>query len=100
MLPSKPFKPTHTEQIKLVTSFDWLDLDVLRNIDGEFREILTDSETISSHRAEILCSALKQRVELLGEIVQQRNPTPARVEEQPEADHKPSFRDNSWEPEI
>ena len=42
-LPSKPFKPSHAEQIGLVTSFDWVDWKSLRGINEEFREILFGS---------------------------------------------------------
>ena len=37
---SKPFKTTHDEQIKLVSSFDWLDIDALAGIDEELRELV------------------------------------------------------------
>ncbi|MCL1981572.1 MAG: hypothetical protein FWG53_00570 [Clostridiales bacterium] len=39
--PSKPFKYDHTEQIKLVTSFEWLDFSALSGIEDEFHEILS-----------------------------------------------------------
>lgn len=38
-LTCKPFKPDHNEQIKLVTSFDWLDLSLLDGIEDEVRTI-------------------------------------------------------------
>ncbi|MFR6333241.1 MAG: hypothetical protein ACLUOI_33695 [Eisenbergiella sp.] len=40
---SKPFKTTHDEQIKLVSSFDWLDIDALAGIDEELRELVKGS---------------------------------------------------------
>lgn len=68
-LPSKPFKETHSEQIKLVSSFDWLDLNALHGIDEEFSEILKDSAFIDDTRRDALCSGLKVRLELLTDIV-------------------------------
>lgn len=70
----KPFKQDHNEQIKLVTSFDWLDLSKLYDIEDEFRDILKDSLFIDEARQEALCSALLQRIEMLAEIVHARTP--------------------------
>ena len=64
-LPSKPFKPYHSEQIRLVTSFSWLDFSALRGIDEEFREILSGSAFIDAARRDALCFGLRKRVELL-----------------------------------
>lgn len=36
----KPFKNTHEEQIKLVSSFEWLAMEKLSGIEEEFREIV------------------------------------------------------------
>jgi hypothetical protein len=68
--PSKPFRESHTEQIELVTDFDWLDIDALDGIENEFAEILAASPHINGERREFLCDALKRRVELLDEVVQ------------------------------
>jgi hypothetical protein len=71
---SKPFRNRHSEQIKLVTDFDWLDFDALRGIDEEFSEILKNSEYIDDRRRSVLCRALKTRVEMLQQIVQEQSP--------------------------
>lgn len=68
-LPSKPFKPTHGEQIALVRSFDWLDVDALDGIADEFRELLSGSAFIDEVRRETLCDALDARVRLLKKTV-------------------------------
>lgn len=70
----KPFKQDHQEQIKLVTSFDWLDLSALRGIEDEFREILQGSLFIDEARCEALCFALRKRIDMLAEIVHSRSP--------------------------
>ncbi len=38
-LPSKPFKSNHSEQIKLVNNFEWIDFSALKNIKEEFLDI-------------------------------------------------------------
>lgn len=69
---SKPFKNSHDEQIKLISSFDWLDLNALYGIDEELRELLKDSLFIDDVRCNVLCNGLKKRVELLTEVVCER----------------------------
>ncbi len=65
----KPFKNSHTEQIKLVTDFSWLDFSALKGIDEEFRVIIGDSLIIDGARCSALCRALSGRIEMLEEIV-------------------------------
>jgi hypothetical protein len=72
MLPCKPFKTSHSEQIKLVSSFDWVDISALDGIDGEFREIVKDSPFVDAARRDALCRALRRRVELLAEVMRAR----------------------------
>ena len=69
-LPSKPFRSTHVEQIKLVKSFEWLDFAALHGIDEEFREILSGSMFIDEARRDALCTGLRGRVESLKELNQ------------------------------
>lgn len=71
-VPCKPFKTTHAEQIGLVRSFDWLDLNALYDIDEEFRELTRGSMFIDAARCDALCTALRNRVEMLAEIVNSR----------------------------
>lgn len=71
-IPCKPFKTNHAEQIGLVRSFDWLDLNALYDIDEEFRELTRGSVFIDAARCDALCTALRNRVEMLSEIVNSR----------------------------
>ena len=71
--PSKPFKSDHAEQIKLVTSFEWLDMQALSGIDEEFREILATSAFIDDARRDALCYGLQKRVKMLGDCIRSRN---------------------------
>ena len=68
----KPFKSSHEEQIKLVSSFDWLDLNALYGIDEELRELVRGSLFIDNARCDALCLALRGRVDALTDIVNSR----------------------------
>jgi hypothetical protein len=63
--PSKPFCDSHTEQIKLVTSFDWLDISVLNDSPEYFESLLTENKFINEERRTFLTDALKTRIEML-----------------------------------
>lgn len=65
----KPFKKSHEEQIRLVSSYDWLDLSKLHGIDEEFREIIGNSEFIDEKRRDNLCTALRNRIGSLQKII-------------------------------
>jgi len=62
---SKPFKPYHSEQIKLVSSFDWINFDTLKDIEEEFRDIYKPSEYMDKARIDKLLFSLKKRIEML-----------------------------------
>lgn len=68
---SKPFKTKHHDQIKLVTDYDWLDLNKLKGIDEEFAEILRTSEYVDAERRDRLCETLNMRIEMLKNIMSQ-----------------------------
>nr|WP_217937103.1 HipA domain-containing protein [Enterocloster clostridioformis] len=70
--PSKPFKTIHDEQIKLVSSFDWLELTALTGIDEELRELVKGSLFIDTARTDALCAALRGRVERLAQVMDER----------------------------
>lgn len=65
---SKPFKDTHSEQIKLVKDFSWFDFAKLNGIDEELRIIFKDSIFIDERRCEALCIAMKERINMLQQI--------------------------------
>jgi hypothetical protein len=70
---SKPFRSTHREQIKMVNDFTWLDFNALRGIDDEFEDILKKNNYIRKERRDILCSAVRDRVKELHEVVMRRS---------------------------
>lgn len=63
----KPFKSSHDEQIKLVTSFDWIDLNALYGIEEELRELVRGALFIDTARCDALCAVLRRRVKLLAD---------------------------------
>lgn len=67
-LPSKPFKPTHHEQLKLVNSFAWLELKKLEGIEEECAAVLDGSEYIDEERKQAICGGIRERIGLLAEI--------------------------------
>ncbi|MNW60487.1 hypothetical protein D3C74_384780 [compost metagenome] len=72
-LTCKPFKPDHNEQIKLVTSFDWLDMSTLNGIEDEVRDIFHNSLFVDEARCQAICQGLRRRIEHLQEIVHSRH---------------------------
>lgn len=62
----KPFKKTHEEQLKLVTSFDWLDLSGLMTIEQDVTDILDQAGYyLDDARKKAILSTFMQRVEHL-----------------------------------
>lgn len=68
-LQCKPFKNTHEEQIKIVSSFEWLDISKLNGIEEEFRELVRDSIFIDNIRCDAICKAMKERVNSLKKVI-------------------------------
>ena len=68
-LPSKPFKETHEEQLKLVSSFDWVNFEALQHFGNRVCEIFAESPYLDSERCVCLSSALDQRIERLEGLV-------------------------------
>lgn len=62
----KPFKRSHQDQLKLVTSFDWLDLSKLQGIDRDIREVFTGAEEyVDRHRVKAIAASVNQRIQML-----------------------------------
>lgn len=61
----KPFKTTHTEQLRLVEDLSWLDEDALAGVGDIAREVFADSPFVPPERAEAIARALDDRARLL-----------------------------------
>ena len=65
----KPFKKSHEEQIKLVTSFDWIDFDALKTVSEDIRAVLTETgEYVDEYRCEAIVKSVEKRIALLEEM--------------------------------
>ena len=62
---SKPFKPVHSEQIKLVKSFSWLDLSKLDGFADECYDILKTANYIDEQRRSNICKGVAERIQML-----------------------------------
>ena len=64
----KPFKKTHSEQLKLVSSFDWLNLGKLSGFDEEMGEIFDSAgEYMDAGRKKAIMDAFSARLGMLAE---------------------------------
>lgn len=62
----KPFKKTHEEQLKLVTSFDWLDFGRLTGIEDDIRQVLDQAgDYMDEARKSAITTAFSSRLESL-----------------------------------
>lgn len=69
----KPFKKTHEEQIKLVSSFDWIDFNRLKGIDEEIYSIFSSSnenDFIDEERKGAIISSVMKRIDNLQGMAQ------------------------------
>ena len=63
----KPFKKTHGEQLKLVTSFDWVEFDKLKGIEDEIVDIMSGNKAIAilgEGRCYNIARYVRQRIEM------------------------------------
>lgn len=64
----KPFKKKHGEQLRLVSSFDWLDISRLDSIENEIIEILSNDKAsayIDNARASAIAAEVRNRINAL-----------------------------------
>ena len=67
----RPFKRKHGEQLKLVSSFDWLDISKLDGIEDDILNIFADEKVnqyIDQERAEAIASQVRTRIDMLEHI--------------------------------
>jgi hypothetical protein len=62
---SRPFAKRHSEQIKLVKDFSWVNFKKLEQADEICAEIFKQSKYIGGNRSDKLCKAIKERINLL-----------------------------------
>lgn len=69
----KPFKKTHTEQIRLVSDFSWINLSALTDIGDEMRCIFEQAgEYMDVARVDAIIKSTEQRVETLIQLAHEQ----------------------------
>lgn len=64
----KPFKKTHGEQLKLVSSFDWLDISKLNGIEDEILNVLCEEKAlrfVEAERAKAIAAEVRKRIDAI-----------------------------------
>lgn len=92
----KPFKRSHQDQLRLVTSFDWLDLSKLQGIDRDIREVFEGAEEyVDRDRVEAIVASVNQRVQMMETFILTQQPqvdsTEDDVEENVAAEYEVKF---------
>lgn len=72
----KPFAPSHSEQIKLVSNWDWIDFEKLYNLEEEIWDIFAKGDgtiyEISNERSDAITHLLNERVKSLEKIADRK----------------------------
>ncbi len=67
-IPCKPFKKKHSEQLRMVSSFDWLDMSKLNGIEDEILNILCEDNAVQyveAERAKAIAAEVRKRIDTL-----------------------------------
>ncbi len=70
-IPCKPFKKKHSEQLRMVSSFDWLDISKLNGIEDEILNILCEDNAVQyveAERAKAIAAEVRKRIDTLAII--------------------------------
>ena len=73
----KPFKKDHEEQLKLVSSFDWINFDTLKDVDHLIYKVLSDPQAIdfvSADRVKAIAETVEKRIHFLEAKSENRQP--------------------------
>lgn len=65
----KPFKRTHEEQIQLVSTFDWIEFEQLRDLEDEIRAVLAKAgDYMEDARKDAIVTSVRKRINQLQEF--------------------------------
>lgn len=65
----KPFKKKHEDQLKLITSLDWIDFGRLRGVEEVIRTVFSDaSEYIDERRINAIVASVNRRIDNLEQL--------------------------------
>ena len=71
----KPFKKTHGEQLKLVSSLEWFEASKLDGIEDEILEVFSDDKAaqyIDTERAKTIAAEVRNRIETVASMAMSR----------------------------
>lgn len=78
----KPFKKNHEEQLKLVTSFDWIVFEQMKDMEEVMRSVFeTAGEYMDDIRKDAIVTAYRKRLEYLEQFAGSRGITRGRTED-------------------
>lgn len=78
----KPFKKNHEEQLKLVTSFDWIVFEQMKDMEEVMRSVFeTAGEYMDDIRKDAIVTAYRKRLEYLERFAGSRGITRGRTED-------------------
>lgn len=69
----KPFKKHHIEELKLVSSFDWINFEVLSGVGDMIRDVFSEGQArdfVSADRCKAIIASVEERIRTLYEIAQ------------------------------
>lgn len=73
----KPFKNHHSEQLKLVSDFGWIDFDKLTDVDQVITSVLSSDgaeEYIDQNRIKAIADSVRRRIEYLSQLALTHTP--------------------------
>ena len=71
----KPFKTNHIEQLKLVTSFDWLDVNRLNDLEKIVKDVLSSDEAkqyVDKDRLSAIVASVNNRISYLKSFIRDK----------------------------
>lgn len=72
-LEMKPFYADAARQMEIVTDFDWIPFENLKNLQDDIREVFAQSNFMDEERVETIAKAVNSRVEELQEMAQEHS---------------------------
>jgi hypothetical protein len=76
---SQPFTKNHEEQIKLVSDFNWFNIEVLKGIEQEILEIFSGSSVVGENRSKAIAKAVMARAEFVEQLAQGKSHSKIKV---------------------
>jgi len=69
---SKPFHSKQLKQMELVTDFEWIPFETLKDVTGDLHEVFKQSEYMDEQRIEVICNGVTERFKKLQEMAMEQ----------------------------